>query len=224
MFAYCGNNPVNAIDPTGHAFFLVTGAIGAVVGGLIGGIKAANSGGSIWKGALTGAAIGAAVGMGLGAVAGAALAGSALASTSSVAIGVKALATITGGSGIVAGGKMILDNITQTINKVPQVFWSGRGAKDASVQIANSLGGTTLEMTRLGQYLQASNAPISMWKAASANFANVASNIGNSVYSIQSASGVRLGSIWATVEYPLLSNVSINYGVVMADGVIRMMP
>ena len=40
LFAYCGNNPVNYIDPSGHVFMLITTAIGAVVGGVIGGITA----------------------------------------------------------------------------------------------------------------------------------------------------------------------------------------
>lgn len=40
LFAYCGNNPVNYIDPSGHVFMLITAAIGAVVGGVIGGITA----------------------------------------------------------------------------------------------------------------------------------------------------------------------------------------
>ncbi len=48
LFAYCGNNPVNYIDPSGHAFMLITAAIGAVVGGVIGGIIAAKNGGNIW--------------------------------------------------------------------------------------------------------------------------------------------------------------------------------
>ena len=40
LFAYCGNNPVNHIAPSGHGFMLITAAIGAVVGGVIGGITA----------------------------------------------------------------------------------------------------------------------------------------------------------------------------------------
>ena len=40
LLAYCGNNPVNYIDPSGHVFMLITAAIGAVVGGVIGGITA----------------------------------------------------------------------------------------------------------------------------------------------------------------------------------------
>jgi len=33
IFAYCGNNPVNYADPSGHlAFFIVTAIIGAVIG------------------------------------------------------------------------------------------------------------------------------------------------------------------------------------------------
>ena len=64
LFAYCGNNPVNYIDPSGHAFMLITAAIGAVVGGVIGGITAAKNGGNIWVSVGTGMVIGGLVGMG----------------------------------------------------------------------------------------------------------------------------------------------------------------
>ena len=122
MFAYCGNNPIVAEDPTGEAFFLVTAAIGAVAGAIIGGVVAAKNGGNVWAGIGTGAAAGGLAGAGLGAAAGVMLAGSAAASTASVAVGVNALTATVSASGIAAGGMMIADNISQSVNRAPQVF------------------------------------------------------------------------------------------------------
>ena len=226
MFAYCNNNPVNMADPTGHLpFFLVTGLIGAVAGAIIGGVRAAKSGNSVWKGALKGAAIGGAIGLGAGMAAGAALAGSVTASTSSVYIGANALAATVESIGVVGGAKMVADNISQSVSRDTQVFWSGGNVvKNAAKQIANSVGGKTLEMTRVGVYLEKTNAPYSAWQAASANFANVAVNASSSIYSIQNAAGIRLQSIWATVEYPVLQGKEIIYGIVQQGGVIKFMP
>ncbi len=56
-YAYCRNNPVKFIDPSGNFFDII---IGAIVGAVIGGINAAVTGGNIVKGILTGAVQGAA--------------------------------------------------------------------------------------------------------------------------------------------------------------------
>ena len=225
MFSYCGNNPVNAIDPTGHAFMFFTGLIGAVAGAVVGGCVAASQGKNVWAGIGIGAAAGGLIGLGAGAAAGALLAGSATASTTAVMTGGSALIATVSGGGLVAGGKMIADNASQAVAKAPQVFWSGGNlAKDSACKVAQDVGGKTLEMTRLGQHLEKIQAPIESWKAASTNFANVANNASSSIYSIQNSDGVGLRSIWATVEYPLLSSRNIIYGAASQNGTITIMP
>ena len=59
LFTYCGNNPVNNADSTGHLFGAV---IGGIVGGILGGLTAAASGKSVIAGIATGALTGAIVG------------------------------------------------------------------------------------------------------------------------------------------------------------------
>ena len=226
LFAYCNNNPVKLTDPDGHFPFLaITAAIGAVAGAVIGGVRAAKSGKSVWKGALKGAAIGGLIGLGAGAAAGVLLAGSATATVASVVIGAKAVVSVAGSAGIVAGVKMLADNTSQACSSVSQVFWSGGDvAKNAAKQVANDVGGKTLDMTRLGTYLEQIDAPYSVWQAASSNFANVASNSSSAIYSIQNAAGVGLQSTWATIEYPLLQGRDIIYGVASQSGSIQIMP
>lgn len=226
MFAYCGNNPVNMADTTGNLpFFLLTAAIGAVAGAIIGGVTAAKNGGNIWAGIGVGAAVGGLAGAGFGAAAGVILAGSAVATTTAVITGAGALASTVSSAGAVAGLKLIADNISQACNNAPHVFWSGGEiAKNAAEQVANDVGGTTLEMTRLGTYLESIDASYQAWQAASLNFANVAKSSGCAIYSIQNAAGVTLQSTWATIEYQVLKTCDIIYGVVMQNGSIQIMP
>lgn len=73
-----------------------------------------------------------------------------LQSTAVMTGGSALIATVSGG-GLVAGGKMIADNVSRAVAKAPQVFWSGGNlAKDSACKVAQDVGGKTLEMTRLG--------------------------------------------------------------------------
>ncbi|MFC5768920.1 RHS repeat protein, partial [Thauera sinica] len=71
FYAYVGNNPVNANDPSGEAVNLFAGAGGAIIGGIGGGMTAfIKSGGdwsATWKGALAGGVFGAVAGLTFGA-------------------------------------------------------------------------------------------------------------------------------------------------------------
>ena len=77
--------------------------------------------------------------------------------------------------------------------------------------MANAIGGKTITMTRVGEYLNAIDASETAWRAASANFANVASNASRAIYCLQSSTGVAIDSIWATVEYSFVYGREIVY-------------
>ncbi len=64
-YAYCRNNPVKYVDPTGHWWFiplLIKAIVGAAIGSLVGGALAAITGGDIGQGFAMGAISGAVMG------------------------------------------------------------------------------------------------------------------------------------------------------------------
>ena len=60
LYCYCGNNPVNKYDPSGHSAIaiLIAMGIGAILGGIYGGVSAAANDQNILAGILIGAVVG----------------------------------------------------------------------------------------------------------------------------------------------------------------------
>ncbi len=122
----------------------------------------------------------------------------------------------TGGVGLYRGG---LSLATRTMGT--RVFWSGRDlAKNAATAHANTIGGSTLEMTTGGKLL-ASWEPFlpkpvagSLWRDLSAAFARGTRGTAPAFHN--GRAGIAIDSIWATTEYGILKNnqVKIIYYVV----------
>ncbi len=117
LFAYCNNNPVNTTDPTGHAFVLLTAAIGAVAGAIVGGCIAASQGKNVWAGIGIDAAAGGLIGLGAGAAAAALITGSATASTAFV-LGTASVKLAATGTTLGIGASKVIDKVANGYQKV----------------------------------------------------------------------------------------------------------
>ena len=211
MFTYCNNNPVLFSDPTGHIpFLLVTGLAGAAIGAVVGGVKAKKTGGSVWKGALKGAAIGGLVGAGVGAIGGAALAGSAVASTAAVISGAGTFAMTVGAGGLGAGASLVADNLSRLAKGTSTVLYSGgERARQAAINFSDNVGGITIDYTAIGKFADmASKNPgadfTSIWSQASATFCHQASGVVNAFVANSAYRGV--DSIFWNTEMRILVN------------------
>ena len=158
LYAYCLNDPVNNIDPSGHlviSLLIALAVTGAVVGGTTAGLIASNNGaqgwelaGSILGGALLGGAIGALAGLGLpmiGGTAGGAVAiadGGTLAmagaSVAASAVSVS-LAGIAGIASILGIGLLFSKHNPGMSNK-PPVSWTDI---DEGIDIYNKFNGNS---------------------------------------------------------------------------------
>ena len=145
LYAYCGNNPVNYIDPTGE--FLLAGLLigligGAIIGGVVSGVTAYNSGARGWElfgqiaaGAVIGGAVGAAFGAAAGAMIGAGgtimgmgakllgmgLSGGGLALANGMVIGAGTVA-LAGAAGVVVGGAIAIEGVKIAISGLNVLF------------------------------------------------------------------------------------------------------
>jgi len=137
LYAYCCNNPVMHIDPTGQYAIsavligLIIGAIiGAAVGGTIAGVNAYNNGARGWElvgwtalGIVGGSVIGGAIGAGIGYVAPAI--GGALGSI----LGGSSLATVGGGAIALSGGQIAVASGLSILAGLGIVFSKGNGPR-----------------------------------------------------------------------------------------------
>ncbi|NDV60152.1 DUF6443 domain-containing protein [Bacteroides sp. 519] len=128
-------------------------------------------------------------------------------------IGIAATTQLAGGllgKGIAWGIGKVFGHVMKGYGRV---FWSGEGGLEAAMNYAQSVGGTTLEMTRAAQNLEKlialKNIPWSearlMWARLSAVYAKGAKG----TVHFFSGKTVNPGSIWNTVEKPILIEKNI---------------
>ncbi len=104
LYAYCGNNPVTYVDPTGEFLvsFLIALAAGVIIGGLVGGVTAYAKGDDFFVGFLSGALVG-------GVLSGVMLLGGAamLAVAGKAVVGIGILTTFTAKAGFLIGAAAV---------------------------------------------------------------------------------------------------------------------
>ena len=103
---------------------------------------------------------------------------------------------------------LLLNLETRPRSPPNRVFWSGgTTAREGAEAFARQTGGQTLEMTKTGKFLDTITTKRTYpylkpaWNKASHNFARGADG---AIDVFQSSKGVRLESVWKTVEYPEL--------------------
>ena len=224
LYCYCGNDPVNYYDPSGHlAFLLAMAIVGAACGFGIAAYKDYQADGIWFNGniggyfayTLGGALLGAGVGAGVSAL----LTGSFASSIGAVKTGAMLTYQMYSAAGLGAAKAMMQSNFSNALHYSTHVFWSGGElSMNSAKYLAQDIGGTTLEMTKLGQYL--SKLPsfnAEAWRIASTNFANQVPG-GSTAFTVLNSAGPRLDSIWVTVEHPILLKKILDLIVVMVNG------
>ena len=217
LYAYCGNNPIMYYDPTGHlAFFIITAIIGAVIGlGLTAYSDYADDG-KIFNGSISlwsylgNTLVCGAIGAFAGAFVSAATTANIFSTATSVLRGAQTLYSFYKTVGATGAVYMMLDNLQNAVHYIPHVFWSGGDvAKNTAAEFAKINGYTTLEMTRVGQYLEGMAYNPKAWELASYNFAHQVPNF-STVHAILYYPQMRENAIWYTQEIIELSKRMIN--------------
>ena len=156
LYSYTGNNPTSMVDPTGHFFNLLAGAIGACVGALAGGIIngisnvrqgekfSKNMGAAMAAGAITGLAAG--VTMGGSLIAQAVVAAGAYGASSMVGNAVGQVITNKGfdkfdPKQVITAG--LIGGAMGGLGKVAQLAYTKPPAASTPNQAARSAGGSS---------------------------------------------------------------------------------
>lgn len=206
-------------DPSGKFPFLITLAIiGLVVGAGVGagvGLSQGHTGWQLVGDIALGGLIGGVAGLLIGAGISGALTGSFFSSWTGVKAGAQLVYGMYKVGGAAAAGYMMLDNLGHSFSQFTHVFYSGgyvdnQGnvvdvSKNRAAELANAIGGKTIDMTRIGTYLtkMGYSSDHSAWTYASANFANQVPHLGK-VHAILYYPGMSEASVWLTTELPSL--------------------
>ena len=191
------------LDPSGHfPFLLLLGLIGLAVGVGIG-INNGHTGWQFARDIVLGGSIGFVSRVVIGAGISGALTGSFFSSVSAVKLGAITVYQMAMVGGLPAAGYMMLDNLGNSFHSVTHVFWSGgESARNGAMDLAHNIGGKTMEMTRIGTYLERTGAGLETWKIASFNFASQVPYNGKAYVFLNEP--IRETSVWLTVELPEL--------------------
>ena len=157
LYTYCGNNPTNMVDPTGHFFvtaLIVGAAIGCAVGlGLVG-YSDYKDDGEIFNGSKTvgdyvkGAAVGTVIGAAAGATVGYAVAGAAATASLGTA---GTMAFNAGYAGVVGmGTNAAYQAATKGIDNVDCTEVTGSGLKSAAMAVVSTGVSTLLKGSGTG--------------------------------------------------------------------------
>ena len=150
------------------------------------------------------------MGAGVGAIGGAALAGSAVASTAAVISGAGTFAMTVGAGGLGAGASLVADNLSRLAKGTSTVLYSGgERARQAAINFSDNVGGITIDYTAIGKFADmASKNPgadfTSIWSQASATFCHQASGDVNAFVANSAYRGV--DSIFWNTEMRILVN------------------
>ncbi len=218
LYAYCGNNPVSNIDPTGNAWWdvlawiglgiviaaaavLTAGALGAVIGGIAGGIVYGAAIGSIALSAV-GTVGGVVGGMIYDAVVGNSF-GTSIWTGIKVGFGIGAIAGAIIGGAIGGAASYSVSGLTNAS------FWTGLGENGAQIaaNAASQQGLTTIGQTFGGKVVQGLTnifgykATKFLWISLSKT---MASKVSMSVVTLFFGGTIGVGSVFSMYELPIL--------------------
>ena len=208
LYSYCGNNPVNMVDPTGHfciSAIIIGAIVGAVIGASIVGYQDYKDDGKIFNGSKTvgNYLMGAAVGGVVGAAAGTAVAAAAGGTAATAGLSALGKAAVSAGSAgaIGAGTNAAIQAASKGITNVDGKEAALAGVKSAAVSFVCSGLGSLAKGSGAGQSLYNSKGSPSPGQAVGAK-----KPIENDV-----VSNIRTGSANKVDPFHSFSDIVDNY-------------